>query len=78
MLVLGGKKRRKFFPGNPVVRTLPSNSGSKGSIPGKGAKIHHASQPKNKTESNIVTNSIKNLKMVHIKNKKSLKINTEA
>ena len=33
---------------------------------------------RNKTESDIVTNSIKNLKMVHIKNKKSLKINMEA
>lgn len=34
-----GKEERKFFPGNPVVKTLPSNSGSKELIPGKGAKI---------------------------------------
>ena len=54
LLVLGGKKRRKFFPGSPVVKTLPSNSGSKGSIPGKGAKIHHASQPKKKTKQKAI------------------------
>ena len=58
------------FPGGPVVKTSPSNAGSAGSIPGWGAKIPHALQPKNqKTEnrSSIVTNSIKTLKMVHIK-----------
>ena len=49
------------FPGGPVVKTLPSNSGGAGSIPGQGAKIPHASQTKSKAESrsNIVTNSIK-------------------
>ena len=35
------------FPGGPVAKTLPSNSGGAGSIPGRGAKIPHASQPKN-------------------------------
>ena len=35
------------FPGSPVVRTLPSNAGGAGSIPGQGAKIPHASWPKN-------------------------------
>ena len=30
-----------------VFKTLPSNSGVAGSIPGWGAKILHASQPKN-------------------------------
>ena len=33
------------FPGSPVVKTLPSNAGGVGSIPGWGAKIPHASQP---------------------------------
>ena len=33
------------FPGSPVVKTLPSNAGGVGSIPGQGAKITHASQP---------------------------------
>ena len=35
------------FPGSPVVRTLPSNGQGEGSIPGGGAKILYASQPKN-------------------------------
>ena len=30
-----------------MVKTLPSNTGGAGSIPGWGAKIPHASQPKN-------------------------------
>ena len=42
-------------------------------IPGQGAKIPHASWPKNqniKNRSNVVTNSISTLKMVHVKKKK--------
>ena len=35
------------FPGGPVVKTSPSNAGGAGSIPGWGAKIPHASWPKN-------------------------------
>ena len=64
------------FPGGPVVKTLPSNAGGVGSIPGQGAKIPHVSWSKNqsiKNRSNIVTNSIKTLKMVHIKKKKKKK-----
>ena len=34
------------FPGSPVVKTLPSDAGGAASIPGEGAKIEHASQPK--------------------------------
>ena len=30
-------------PGGPVVKTLPSNAGGVGSVPGQGAKILHAS-----------------------------------
>ena len=30
------------FPGRPVVKTLPSNAGGMGSIPGWGVKIPHA------------------------------------
>ena len=41
-----------------------------GSISGWGAKILHASQLKKQNRNNIVTNSIKTLKMVHIKKKK--------
>ena len=37
----------RHFPGGPVVKTLPSNAGGAGSIPGRGAEIPHASWPKN-------------------------------
>ena len=30
------------FPGSPVVKTLPSNAGDVGSIPGQGTKVLHA------------------------------------
>ena len=33
----------KNIAGVPVVKNLPSNAGDKGSIPGQGAKIPHAS-----------------------------------
>ena len=39
-------------PGGPVVKTLPSDAGGAGSIPGRGAKIPHASRPE-KTKQNI-------------------------
>ena len=44
-----------------MVKTSPSSAGGAGSIPGRGAKIPHASRQKTKTlnRSNIVTNSIK-------------------
>ena len=35
------------FPGGPVVKTSPSNTGAVGSIPGWGAKISHASRQLN-------------------------------
>ena len=41
------KKRAGDFPGGPVDKTSPSNAGGAGSIPGWGAKIPHASWPKN-------------------------------
>ena len=59
-----------------MVKTSPSNAGSVGSIPGQGTKIPRASWPKNqniKNRSNIVTNSIKTFKTVHIQKKKILK-----
>ena len=43
------KKKRKingWLPRGLVVKTLPSNAEGAGSIPGQGAKILHASQPK--------------------------------
>ena len=42
------------FPSSPVVKTLPSNAGGVGSIPGWGAKIPRGwlavKTPKHKTE----------------------------
>ena len=35
------------FPGGPMVKPSPSNTGCADSIPGWGAKIPHASRPKN-------------------------------
>ena len=58
-------------PCGPVVGTLPSNSGSMGSIPGEEARTPTCPVPtthplKNKKRSNVVTNSMKIFKMVHI------------
>ena len=58
-------KELRNFPGGLVVKNSPSSAGGVGSIPGWGAKIPHASQPKNQSinnRSNIVTNSIKDFK----------------
>ena len=61
------------FLGSPEVNSSSSNAEGTGSIPGRGAKIPHASwpkkkqTPKHKNRGNIVTNSIKTLKVVHIK-----------
>ena len=41
------KQYKGDFPGGPVVKTLLSNAGGVRSIPGRGAKIPHASWPKN-------------------------------
>ena len=41
------KERFRDFPGGPVVKTSPSNTGGAGSIPGWGAKVSHALRPKN-------------------------------
>ena len=67
------KKISQDCLGSPVVKTLPSNAGSVGSIPGEEAKIDPtclvAKKKKHKKQnrSNMVTNSKKTLKMVHIK-----------
>ena len=54
-----------------MLKTWPSNARGVGLIPGQGAKILHTSWPRNQNQnrSNIVTNSIKTLKMVHIRSK---------
>ena len=44
-------KHLRDVPGGPVAKTSPSSAGGVGSTPSRGAKISHASQPKNvKTE----------------------------
>ena len=56
---------------DPVIKTAPSNAGDVGSISDQGVKIPHASESKHHDINNIshlVTNSIKTLAMVHIKN----------
>ena len=40
-------KEMRDFPGGPVVKTSPSSAGRAGLIPGRGARIPHASWPKN-------------------------------
>ena len=41
------KENQRDFPDSPMVKTSPSNVGDMGLIPGWGAKIPHALQPKN-------------------------------
>ena len=57
--------------------TSPPNAGRVGAVPGQEAKILQclaAKKAKHKTEAiNIVRDSIKTLKMVHIKKKKNFK-----
>ena len=40
------KLNYRDIPAGPVVRTLPSNAGDMGSIPGQGTKISHDLRPK--------------------------------
>ena len=61
------------FPGGPVVEILPFSTRGVGLIPGWRAKIPHVSWPKSQTN-NILTNSIKTFKMIHIKNKSLKKV----
>ena len=54
------------FPGGPVVKTPHYNAVGTGSIPGQGTKISQCltakkQTNKQKTRSNIITNSIKTL-----------------
>ena len=52
-------KKLRNFPGGLVVKTLPSNAGDVGSIPGWRAKIPQTSRPENQNRNNIVTILIK-------------------
>ena len=58
------------FLGGPLVKTSSSNVKGEGSIPGQGTEIPHGMWPKKQnpnTRSIISTNSIKTVKLVHIK-----------
>ena len=63
------------FPGGPVVKTSPSNEG--GAVPSLVGKLRShmplGQKPKTQNRSNIVTNSIKTLKMAHTKKKQKPK-----
>ena len=59
------KLQRWVFPGGPVVKTLPSNAGGVSLTPGLDPCASR--EKKNKEQKQIVTNSTKTLKMVHIK-----------
>ena len=61
------------FPNGPVHEILPFHTGSTGLIPGRGAKIPHASWPENQNiEQKQYCNKFKKtLKMLHIKKNKS-------
>ena len=43
----GEKRKKKIgnFPGGPVVKTLPSNAGAEGLIPGQRSEITHVTWP---------------------------------
>ena len=60
----------------PAERTPPSSSGSACSISGLGAKVH-MSYGQTYKQSNIVVNSVKTLKITHIKKKENLKKEVE-
>lgn len=54
------------------MNTLPSNAGGMGSISGQKVPCSKKKKPENR--GNIVTNSIRAFKMVHLKKKKRIKI----
>ena len=57
---------RLDITGGPVPKTLPSNAGGVGSIPEQRSHRAHGQKTKTQNRSNIITNLIKTLKMVHI------------
>ena len=62
------KRELGDFPGSPVVKTSPSNAGGAGLNPGQGAKIPHASWPKNQ---NIIQKQCCNKFKKDLRKKKS-------
>ena len=62
------KARKRDFLGTSMIKTSSLNAEGVGSVPGWRTKISHALRPKyqNINRSNIVTNSKKPLRMVHV------------
>lgn len=58
------------LPGGPVVKTPPSKAGGVGLVPGRGDKIPHAYGQNTENRGNIVRDSIKTLRLVHIQKSK--------
>ena len=54
-------RESRDFPGSPAVKTLPSNAGGVGLIPGWGTEIPHASQPKKKKKNQNISNIVTSL-----------------
>ena len=48
------KEQSRDFPGGPVGKTLPSNAGRVGSIPGWGAKVHMSLGQKTKLKTEAI------------------------
>ena len=63
------------LPSSPVVNILPSNTGVRVQSLVRELRSYMPCGQKNQNRSNIVTNSIKTLKMVHIKKKSLKKVN---
>ena len=59
----------KDFPGGSVVKTLYSSEGDAGSIPGQGAKIPHALEPKNENMKQKQWSKLKNKQTTTTKQK---------
>ena len=66
------------FPGGPVVKTLPSNAGVLPLVEKLGAYMLCSQKTKVQNRNNTVINSIKTLKMVHIKKKKGFDVQLDS
>ena len=67
-------RKPRDFPGGPGVKTSPSGVESVGSIPDQGAKVTHASRPKNVKQKHYYNRFKKDFKKWStLKKKKNLK-----
>ena len=66
-------RKPRDFPGGPVVKTSPSGVESVGLIPDQGAKVTHASRPKNVKQKHCYNKFKKDFKKWSTLKKKNLK-----